>query len=111
MPAMTIPLTEDMKKALNDAMNDAGKNVKVSRSPEAERFARIEHLLQKGLKCIEKNNAVTPGCLINLVEACDIAMDNTVRARLPECGEFGGIAQNLGFVVDRLYQPEIEAVA
>jgi hypothetical protein len=37
-----------------------------------------------------------------LIEAHDTAMLMTVQARVPECGDFGGIAQNLAYVLERL---------
>lgn len=37
-----------------------------------------------------------------LLDAKSIAMRNTVEARIPECGDFGGIAQNLAFVCQEL---------
>lgn len=37
-----------------------------------------------------------------LLDAKKIAMRNTFAARIPECGDFGGIAQNLAFVCQEL---------
>lgn len=37
-----------------------------------------------------------------LIDARDLAMKNTVAARVPECGDFGAIAQNLDWVVAEL---------
>ena len=37
-----------------------------------------------------------------LLEAKTIAMKNTIAARIPECGDFGGIAQNLAYACEKL---------
>lgn len=37
-----------------------------------------------------------------LIESTNLAMKNTVKARVPECGDFGSIAQNLGFICNEL---------
>lgn len=37
-----------------------------------------------------------------LVDACNLAMLYTVKARIPECGEFGAIAQNLSYIIDNM---------
>jgi hypothetical protein len=37
-----------------------------------------------------------------LLEAKAVAMKNTISARIPECGDFGGIAQNLAYVCEQL---------
>ena len=37
-----------------------------------------------------------------LIDARNLAMTNTVKARTPECGDFGAIAQDLDFICDQL---------
>lgn len=37
-----------------------------------------------------------------LLDAKAIAMKNTIAARIPESGDFGGIAQNLAYVCEQL---------
>ena len=37
-----------------------------------------------------------------LIDARNLAMTNTVKARIPECGDFGAIAQDLDFICDQL---------
>lgn len=37
-----------------------------------------------------------------LLDAKAVAMKNTIAARIPECGQFGGIAQNLQYVCEQL---------
>lgn len=37
-----------------------------------------------------------------LLDAKAVAMKNTIAARIPECGDFGGIAQNLAYVCEQL---------
>lgn len=37
-----------------------------------------------------------------LIDARNLAMTNTVKARIPECGDFGAIAQGLDFICDQL---------
>lgn len=37
-----------------------------------------------------------------LKSACDIAMHNVLAARIPECGDFGKIAQSLAWAIDQL---------
>lgn len=46
--------------------------------------------------------AVAPEAMRALIEAHDLAMKQTVQARIPECGDFGAIAQNLAFVLDQM---------
>lgn len=41
-------------------------------------------------------------CWRALAEAREVAMRHTMEARIPECGEFGGIAQNLDFAMNEL---------
>jgi hypothetical protein len=51
----------------------------------------------------EAMNLLSDEMLEDLIEALDRSRDSamhyTVRARLPECGEFGAIAQDLDFVL------------
>ena len=37
-----------------------------------------------------------------LEDACQVAMEQTMKARIPECGEFSKIAQDLSFVITTL---------
>lgn len=37
-----------------------------------------------------------------LIDCYNLSIDRTVRARIPECGDFAAIAQNLGYVLDKL---------
>lgn len=41
-----------------------------------------------------------------LIAARDRAMRMTMAARIPECGDFGAIAQALDYVVNKLYPEE-----
>lgn len=41
-----------------------------------------------------------------LLEAHDTAMKQTLKARIPECGKFGEIGQNLNYAVSVLYGDE-----
>lgn len=46
--------------------------------------------------------------LLELKNACDIAMKNSVVARIPECGEFAAIAQSLSWVISNLESGHLE---
>lgn len=45
---------------------------------------------------------ITPDMQRALIESRDLAMRNTMTARVPECGDFGAIAQGLDFIVNEL---------
>lgn len=51
---------------------------------------------------ISKYAKLTPDIQRALIESRDLAMRNTMAARIPECGDFGEIAQNLDFIVNEL---------
>ena len=51
---------------------------------------------------LSKYAKLTPDIQRALIETRDLAMRNTVAARIPECGDFGEIAQNLDFIVNEL---------
>jgi hypothetical protein len=46
-----------------------------------------------------------------LQDACNLAMRNTLAARIPECGDFGAIAQDLSWALDNLDAIAIERAA
>ncbi len=52
---------------------------------DREREQRDEALLRQALEVLEG--------------ACQVAMEQAMKARVPECGEFAEIAQDLDFVV------------
>ena len=51
---------------------------------------------------IERDTALLRQALEVLSRARQAAMVQTLKARIPECGEFAGIAQDLDFVVAAL---------
>lgn len=51
---------------------------------------------------ISKYGKLTPEIIRALIESRDLAMHNTVAARIPECGDFGVIAQSLDFIINEL---------
>lgn len=51
---------------------------------------------------ISKYAKLTHEIIRALIESRDLAMHNTMAARIPECGDFGCIAQNLDFIVNEL---------
>jgi len=51
---------------------------------------------------IERDEALLRQALEVLSRAHQAAMVQTLKARIPECAEFGGIAQDLDFVVAAL---------
>lgn len=51
---------------------------------------------------LSKYAKLTPDIQRALIESRDLAMRNTMAARIPECGDFGAIAQNLDFIVNEL---------
>ena len=51
---------------------------------------------------IERDEALLRQALGTLSRACQTAMEQTLKARIPECAEFAGIAQDLDFVVAAL---------
>lgn len=61
---------------------------------------------QKHYECavgqIERDEALLRQALEALSRAHQTAMEQTLKARVPECAEFAGIAQDLDFVVDTL---------
>lgn len=58
------------------------------------------------IKIIEKRTiercAVPEHAINSINEACEEAMHYTVVARIPECGNFGRIAQNLSFALQEI---------
>ena len=46
--------------------------------------------------------AVPEHAINSIKEACEEAMHYTVAARIPECGNFGRIAQNLSFALQEI---------
>lgn len=46
--------------------------------------------------------AVPEHAINSIKEACEEAMHYTVAARIPECGNFGRIAQNLSFALHEI---------
>ena len=48
---------------------------------------------------LSKYAKLTPDIQRALIESRDLAMRNTMAAKIPECGYFGAIAQNLDFIV------------
>ena len=44
-----------------------------------------------------------------LTRALNTAMIHTLKAPIPQCGEFGAIAQDLGYIHDALFSPEAKA--
>jgi hypothetical protein len=51
---------------------------------------------------------VPVGVMHALTEARDTAMRFTVEARIPECGHFGGIAQNLDWALDAIAAAQVK---
>ena len=51
---------------------------------------------------VERDDALLRQALEVLSRAHQTAMEQTLRARVPECAEFAGIAQDLDFVVAAL---------
>ena len=51
---------------------------------------------------IERDEVLLRQVLEVLSRACQTAMEQTLKARIPECAEFAGIAQDLDFVVAAL---------
>lgn len=51
---------------------------------------------------IQRDEALLRQALEALGRAHQAAMEQTLRARIPECAEFAGIAQDLDFVVATL---------
>ena len=45
---------------------------------------------------------ITPEIRRCLIEARRLAMENTLKARIPECGDFGAIAQDLDFICNEI---------
>ena len=58
------------------------------------------------IKIIEKRTiercAIPDQAMQAIQEACRSAMHYTAAARIPECGEFGAIAQNLSFALQEI---------
>ena len=51
---------------------------------------------------VQRDEALLRQVLEELSRALQTAMEQTLKARIPECAEFAGIAQDLDFVVDAL---------
>lgn len=47
---------------------------------------------------------VTPKMIRTLSEAHDTAIHNVMKARIPECADFGGIAQDMGWFLSEIEQ-------
>jgi hypothetical protein len=59
---------------------------------------RIEQLEAK----LKEQSGESEAWMQALIEAHDTAMHNTFAARIPECGIFGEIAQNLSYVLQEI---------
>lgn len=97
LPEWNVGSEEIMKKCqrgfgnYKTALDDANNLL-------AECYGHIGMLENKLESAIVVESAVK----IALLDAKALAMRNTIEARIPECGDFGGIAQNLAFVCDQL---------
>lgn len=79
--------------------NGTGKTDQVEYTPPFEMFIGIcQECNGKGFKA----KGITKEIVNALLDAKSVAMKNTIAARIPECGDFGGIAQNLAYVCEQL---------
>lgn len=60
-----------------------------------EEYLEIEQI-------ISENKIFTPEMIQELVDSCNLAMHNAVAARIPECGDFGKIAQSLSYIIQEI---------
>ena len=58
---------------------------------------------------IKEIDTYMPSWFNELKAACEKAMFNTLAARIPECGDFGEIAQSLSFVIQEIQAGIIES--
>lgn len=69
---------------------------------------RLEEALLKLEGREQRDKALLQQALEVLERARQTAMEQTLKARIPECGEFAGIAQDLGFIVAALRERLME---
>jgi hypothetical protein len=83
-------------------MNEDSVNVKISERNWSE--MRAEHEAMKAeIRAAAFDDAEDlKGALVALKRARDAAMKHTLVARIPECGVFGEIAQDLDWAIDQL---------
>lgn len=67
-----------------------------------ERAERLAEALRELEEREQRDEALLRQALEALERAHQTAMEQTLKARIPECGEFAGIAQDLDFVVAAL---------
>ena len=92
----------------NDEILQAAKEAGIEKwwdTPNATNEGYQRALLKMG-KIIEKRTiercAIPDNALQAIKDACSEAMHYTLAARIPECGNFGEIAQNLSFALQEI---------
>ncbi len=78
------------------------KRVTAALSEAKARAERLEDALRELEEREQRDDALLRQVLEVLSRALHAAMEQTLKARIPECGEFSGIAQDLDFVVAAL---------
>ena len=87
------------------AAKEAGCNVKTD-GFITYRDEPVGNMLERFAAIIEKRTiercAIPDNALQAIKDACSEAMHYTLAARIPECGNFGEIAQNLSFALQEI---------
>ena len=79
-----------------------GEAVKPCEVAAAIREIDVQQYYECAVREIERDEALLRQALDALGRARQTAMEQTLKARLPECAEFAGIAQDVDFVVAAL---------
>lgn len=100
---------ESRNKALLQELVECATELQCSCGhPACKQCQRYKQLLEFIGSCPERNSEgfkteeFTKEIIEALLDAKSIAMKNVFAARIPECGDFGGIAQNLQYVCEQL---------
>ena len=101
MKPCVITVDSTVLESLSDAIDDAADAIFYEHGKVLTDLERIHALTTRAQSCIKKRDGLSPGALIDITEARDIAMDSIVSAPRAGFGCFGGIAQHLGYIVDR----------
>lgn len=97
-----LPELELALRCARDAMT-------ISRTPERDDFNAVVQDLEKAKEVLtappsagQDETSIISVALTDIDRACRLSMHNTLAARIPESGEFGGVAQSLDWVRNML---------
>lgn len=102
MKTCVIPVDLTVLVSLSSAIEDTDKALTQVQEEVIPQLERIRLLAVRAKASITRNSGLTPGALIDITEARDLAMAGIVSTPSPGFGHFGSIAQHFGYMVDRI---------